>query len=51
MEGYCLVCKSKQHIQQAKQKTTSNGRHMMSGSCPKCGTTVNVFVSKQKSNT
>lgn len=48
MEGYCVVCKSKQQIQQAKAKTTSNGRHMMSGKCGQCGTKINVFISKHK---
>lgn len=48
MEGYCVICKTKQQIQQAKDKTTSNGRHMLSGYCPKCGTKINVFVSKQE---
>lgn len=48
MEGYCVVCKNKQQIQNAKEKTSSNGRHMICGSCPKCGTKINVFISKQK---
>lgn len=48
MEGFCVVCKNKQQIQQAKEKMTSNGRYMMSGNCPKCGTKINVFISKQK---
>ena len=45
MEGYCVRCKCKQTITNAKEKTTSNGRHMMSGTCPKCSTKINVFVS------
>lgn len=48
MEGYCVVCKNKQQIQNAKEKTTSNGRYMVVGSCTKCGTTMSVFISKKK---
>lgn len=48
MKGYCVVCKIKQQIQQAKEKETSNGRCMISGTCPKCGTRMNVFVSKNR---
>lgn len=46
MKGYCVVCKNKQQILQAKEKTTSNGRHMISGNCESCGTKINVFISK-----
>lgn len=47
MEGYCVRCKSKQTIKDAKEKTTANGRQMMSGECPTCATKVNVFVSSK----
>jgi hypothetical protein len=47
MEGYCVICKQKQAMEQAKEKKTANGRLMMSGVCKKCGTKVNVFVSSK----
>lgn len=50
MEGYCVMCKCKQTMDQAKEKKTSNGRNMMSGTCSKCGTKMNVFVSSKKSS-
>ena len=34
-------------IKDAKEKTTANGRRMMSGKCPTCATKVNVFVSEK----
>lgn len=45
MEGYCVMCKCKQTMNQAHEKKTSNGRTMMSGNCNKCGTKMNVFIS------
>jgi hypothetical protein len=45
MLGFCVRCKSKQTITQPKEKTTSNGRKMMTGACQKCNTKINVFVS------
>ena len=44
MEGYCVVCKCKQTMNQPKPKKTSNGRLMMAGNCSKCGTKMSVFV-------
>lgn len=44
MEGYCVRCKSKQAMKEAQEKTTANGRRMMSGKCTTCATKVNVFV-------
>ena len=47
MEGYCVRCKSKQAMSDAKEKTTSNGRLMMSGTCSKCNCKMNVFLSSK----
>lgn len=47
MEGYCVICKCKQTIKEPKEKTTSNGRKMMTGICPVCKTKINVFVSSK----
>ena len=45
MEGYCVVCKCKQTMENIKDKKTSNGRAMKTGTCKKCGTKMSVFVS------
>lgn len=47
MEGYCVMCKCKQQMEAAKEKKTSNGRLMMSGTCKKCGTKMNVFIANK----
>lgn len=38
MEGYCVKCKKKQEIKDAKEVTLKNGKKAMKGSCPVCGT-------------
>jgi hypothetical protein len=45
-EGYCVKCKTKRPVKNAKVVTTSNGRKMAKGACPVCGTTVNKFLPK-----
>ena len=44
MEGYCVKCRKMVEMQDAKQKTAKNGRKMLQGVCPKCGTKVTKFV-------
>jgi hypothetical protein len=46
-QGYCVVCHKKVNMVGAKLAKTKNGRDMMKGKCPKCGTGVNRFLSKQ----
>jgi RNase P subunit RPR2 len=46
MKAYCLKCKTQQEMSNAQEKTTKNGRTMMSGNCKECGTKTNKFVSK-----
>ncbi len=48
MEAYCVVCKRKQPMEQAKEKTTSNGRLMMAGKRSSCGTKTSVFLQNKK---
>ena len=43
--GYCLGCKATRKIEHPKKKKTSNGRHMIQGSCGRCGTKMSRFVS------
>lgn len=38
MQGYCVKCKKKQEIKDAKEITMKNGKKAMKGSCPVCGT-------------
>jgi hypothetical protein len=38
MEAYCVKCKSKREMADAKQVTMKNGRKASKGKCPKCGT-------------
>ena len=38
MEGYCVKCKAKREMSNAKEQTMKNGRKAMKGQCPRCGT-------------
>ena len=38
VQGYCVKCKDKRDIKDAKEVTMANGRKAMKGVCPKCGT-------------
>jgi uncharacterized Zn finger protein (UPF0148 family) len=37
-EGYCVKCKAKKEIAEAKEVTMKNGRKALQGKCPSCGT-------------
>ncbi len=37
-EGYCVKCKAKKEMQEAKEVTMKNGRKAMKGKCPVCST-------------
>ena len=37
-QGYCVKCKAKQEMKDAKPVTLKNGKKAMKGVCPKCGT-------------
>jgi len=37
-QAYCVKCKKKQEMKNAKQVKMKNGRPAMKGECPKCGT-------------
>ncbi|MFW6136414.1 MAG: DUF5679 domain-containing protein [Chloroflexota bacterium] len=47
-EGYCVKCREKRTIANAKVVTTESGRRMAKGQCPVCGTTVNRFLPSKK---
>jgi len=38
VQGYCVKCKAKREIQDAKKVTLKNGKSAVKGTCPKCGT-------------
>lgn len=38
VEGYCVKCKAKREMKDAKQVEMANGRKAMKGTCTKCGT-------------
>jgi hypothetical protein len=40
VEGYCMKCKAKKVIKSPKEVTAKNGRPMIKGVCPDCGTTI-----------
>jgi len=39
-EAYCVKCKKKVEIAEAKTVTLKNGKKATKGKCPNCGTTV-----------
>jgi len=41
--GYCVKCKKKVEIEDAKKTRTKKGKEMIKGKCPSCGTTVCTF--------
>ena len=38
MEGYCVKCRMKKDIHEAKPITMKNGKKATQGVCPSCGT-------------
>jgi hypothetical protein len=40
MQGYCVKCKQKQEMSDAKPVTMKNGKPATKGVCPVCGTTM-----------
>lgn len=38
MEAYCVKCKTKREMKDAKEVKMKNGRKAMKGRCPTCGT-------------
>ncbi len=38
MQGYCVKCRAKREIKNAKGITMKNGRPATQGTCPVCGT-------------
>ncbi|MDE1810796.1 MAG: hypothetical protein KGH66_02035 [Candidatus Micrarchaeota archaeon] len=38
MEAYCVKCKAKREMKEAKQVTMKNGKNAMTGTCAVCST-------------
>jgi NAD-dependent SIR2 family protein deacetylase len=38
MEAYCMKCRAKREMKDAKKITMKNGKPATQGVCPKCGT-------------
>jgi hypothetical protein len=48
VEGYCVKCKESRMMNNSKETKTKNGRLMMKGVCPVCGTTMCKFIPNKK---
>lgn len=48
MEAYCVKCKDKKEMVDPQENTTKNGRTMMKGKCPTCGTTMCRIMGKKE---
>lgn len=46
-EAYCVKCREKREMQDAKEVTMKNGRNAMEGKCPVCGTKLFRMVGKK----
>jgi hypothetical protein len=42
--AYCVKCKKMGSMSNSHTKTSKNGRNMLQGTCPKCGTKMNKFI-------
>lgn len=40
IEAYCVKCKEKKEMVDAKEELTKNGKPITKGKCPSCGTTM-----------
>ena len=45
-EGYCVKCKAKKEMVDAKEVTMKNGRRALKGKCPDCGTSMFRILGK-----
>lgn len=43
-EAYCVKCKTKRTMRDAQVVTNKQGRRMAKGTCPTCGTKMNLFL-------
>ena len=45
MEAYCVKCREKRQMKDPERKAMKNGRPMMQGVCPACGTRLTRILS------
>lgn len=45
-EAYCVKCKAKREMKEAKEVTMKNGRKAMKGKCPNCDTGMYKILGK-----
>ena len=48
MKAYCVKCKEKRDMKDSKKDQAKNGRWMMKGICPHCGTKMFRFISDEE---
>jgi Zn finger protein HypA/HybF involved in hydrogenase expression len=48
VEAYCVKCKKKQEMSDAKEVPMAKGRTAMQGTCPVCGTKMFRIMGKKK---
>ena len=47
-QAYCVKCKAKRMMKDAKVVTNEKGRRQAKGVCPECGTKMNLFLKSGK---
>ncbi len=47
MDAYCMKCKTKRELQEAKEQVLKNGRRAMKGTCATCGTSMFRILGKK----
>ena len=46
--AYCVKCKEKRTMKDAQVVTNDKGRRQAKGTCPECGTKMNLFLKSEK---
>ena len=47
-EAYCVKCKEKREMVDPNEETMKNGRPILKGKCPECGTTICKILPSKK---
>ena len=43
MQAYCVKCREKREMNSPHDETTKNGKPIIKGACPVCGTGLNII--------
>ncbi|MBN1685783.1 MAG: hypothetical protein JW852_03965 [Spirochaetales bacterium] len=46
--AYCVKCKQKREMKNVQVTTNEKGRRQAKGTCPQCGTKMNLFLKSDK---